>query len=115
MDSITKDGPDIVLVDNIANDDQKLKEKAAELCGETLVADPERVGIDLEPVDLFVRAIFIRKKCSYGAVYVYGNPTRIVLTGPSEEEGYDMVLVRNDETSRLFGNPLVRFFRSITY
>lgn len=105
------DNADIVQVDTIANDEQKLKEKAEELCGEPVGIDTEKIGKDLESVDSSVRAILVRKNGGGGAVRVYGSTIRNVLTGPTEGAGFVIVIIRNDETCRLFGNPSVRYFR----
>ncbi|OCL14012.1 hypothetical protein AOQ84DRAFT_359276 [Glonium stellatum] len=101
----------ITPVDDIAQDDHKLEEKATQLSGVDLVIDPETIGTDFEMVDSSVRAILVKKHSAGGAVRVFGNPIRNVVTGPNEGAGFVIVIVGPGETCRLFGSPSIRYFR----
>jgi len=78
-------------------------------CGEDLAIGPEKTGKPLESVESSVRAILVKMDGSGGAVKVYGNRVRHVVAG--EGLGSVIVVINPGETSRLHGNPLVRYFR----
>jgi hypothetical protein len=114
-------------VDDIAQDDQKLEEKATELvrdpdpvgliillnaiqCGEDVTLDVNwTVGKDLESVDSTVRAILVKIHDGGGAVRVYSSPLQNVVTGGGS--GFVIVAIKSTESCRLFGSPSVRYFR----
>lgn len=77
-----------------------------------LIIDPkETIGTTFETVDPLVRAILVKKHGGGGAVRVFGDTIRNVVTGPNQAVGFIVVVVRSGETCRLFGNPSVRYFR----
>ncbi|KAK5086188.1 hypothetical protein LTR70_007433 [Exophiala xenobiotica] len=101
-----------MVVDDIADDDKKLEEKAQHLVrdyaknitelsgwqsGLSLVIDKqETVGKEFEVADRSVRAILVKKDSSAGAVRVFGQSIRNVVTGP-KEQGYALVIVATNE------------------
>ena len=109
----------ITSVDEIAHDDQKLKEKATELVGfqglqsgNEVVLDKETtVGTDFGTVDSSVCAILVKKHGAVGAVRVFSNPVTNVVTGPTQGTGFVIVVRKSGEDCRLFGNPSLRYFR----
>jgi len=104
----------ITPVDDIAQDDQKLEEKATQLSGVDLVIDQEKIGTDFEMVDSSVRAILVKKHSADGAVRVFGKSIRNVVTGPKEGTGFVIVIVESVEECMLLGSPSVRYFRRRT-
>ena len=76
-----------------------------------LVIDPKTIGIDFKMVDLSVRAILIKKHSAGGAVRVFSNPIRNVVTGPDKGTGFIIVIIGPSETCRLFSSPSIRYFR----
>jgi hypothetical protein len=76
-----------------------------------VVLDPsETVGRSLEMVDSSVCAILVRKQSARGAVRVDAPGMPNVVTGP-DQKGFDIVVIRQDQTCRLFLTPTVRYFR----
>lgn len=103
-----------MVVDDIADDDKKLEEKAQHLSGLSLVIDKqETVGKEFEVADRSVRAILVKKDSSAGAVRVFGQSIRNVVTGP-KEQGYALVIVATNEECMFLGSPTVRYFRTRT-
>lgn len=102
---MTEEG--ITPVDNMSDAD--LEKKASELCGEDLIVGPEKTGTPLESVESSVRAILVKMDGNGGAVKVYGAKIRHVVAG--DGSGSVIVVINPGETSRLHGNPLVRYFR----
>jgi hypothetical protein len=117
-----------VPVNDIADDDQKLEKRASELvgkiqnsiryislntiqCEEPIKIGPETAGTSLESVDPSVRAILVKIHGGGGAVRVFGDIIRNVVTGPKEPAGFVILVVRPGESCRLFGSPTVRYFR----
>ena len=46
-----------------------------------------------------------------GAVRVFGNIIRNIVIGPKEPAGFVILIVRPSKSCRLFGSPMVRYFR----
>lgn len=119
----------VMVVDDIADDDKKLEEKAQHLVrdytknttelsgcqsGLDLVIDKqETAGKEFEVADRSVRAILVKKGSSAGAVRVFGQSIRNVVTGP-KEQGYALVIVASNEECMFLGSPTVRYFRART-
>jgi len=98
------------LVDDIAHDDQKLKDKAAQLCGHDVNLGHEIVGTDFETVESTVCAILVKIQSGAGAVRVFGDQVLNVRTGPNQRSGYVLVVIESGEDCRLFGSPSLRYF-----
>jgi len=115
-------------VDDIAQDDRKLEEKATEMVrghpapdsgalangvqsGVDVVLDTkETVGEDFGTVESAVCAILIKKHSAAGAVRVFGHTVINVVTGPTEGTGFVLVIRKAGEDCRLFGHPSLRYF-----
>jgi len=107
------EGDQIVPVDSIVGDDQKLEERATQLFGEDLKIEPEITGRNFELLDPLICAILVKKQGAAGAVRVFANnDIRNVVTGPNEI-GSVIVAVRTGEGEfcRILGTPSVRYFR----
>lgn len=96
---------------------EDLEREARELVPEGVVIDQEvshpKSFTTAEPS---VRAVLVCKNGPEGAVRVTGrgtpDPIPNVVTGP-EEVGWEIIAVKTDQTCMFFGNPTVRFFRSL--
>ncbi len=62
-------------------------------------------------VDSSVCAVLVRKDGGGGAVRVTGGMFKNVVTGPTQETGFIIVVVKSCEHCMLLGNPSVRYFR----
>jgi hypothetical protein len=62
-------------------------------------------------VEASVRAILIKIHGGGGAVRVFGNRVRNVVTGPDEITGFKIIILNSGETCRLLGSPTLRYFR----
>lgn len=90
--------------------DTEFEKKASELCdGENLAIEAETTGTPLEAVDSSVRAILMKMDGSGGAVKVYGEIIRHIVT--DNESGFMIVAIKPGETSMLHGKPQIRYFR----
>lgn len=78
---------------------------------EVVVDDCETIGKTFEQVESSVCAILIKRDGGGGAVRVFGDAVRNVVTGPSESPGYVIMVIAPGETCRFLGTPTVRFFR----
>jgi len=54
-------------------------------------------------------AVLIQKQSGHGAVRVYSDPVTNVVTGPKQNPGVSLVILREGEGCRLLGNPSVRW------
>jgi len=98
------------VVDDIADDNKRLEGLASKLCGKTLVIDPEESsGTDLKMMDSTIGAILVKKNGGAGAVS--GGPYKNVVTGPGEQSGYVMVIIKPGENCVLYGQPSIRYLR----
>ncbi|KAI9891859.1 MAG: hypothetical protein M1814_002244 [Vezdaea aestivalis] len=102
----------IVHVNDIAHDDQQLEEKARVLCDEDVVLDlQETMGKDFGTVETSVCAILVKKDGPWGAVRVFSEPVTNLVTGPTQGDGFAIVVIKPGQTCRLFGTPSMRYFR----
>ncbi len=117
-----------IRADAIADDDEKLKEKVKLLVrkysiipglrrthltqvGHDVTLDSEKVGGNFEAVDSSsVCAILLRKDSAWGAVRVYSNPIKNIVSGPNQGTGFVIIVIGPGQTCRLFGTPSVRYF-----
>lgn len=81
-------------------------------CGmEVTIDTQETVGRDFGTVDQSVCAILIKRDGTPGAVRIFGDVVTNVVTGPTQGDGYVVVLRKTGQSCRLFGSPSMRFFR----
>ena len=117
----------ITPVDEIAQDDQKLEERAEQLvralsiCFDTIMSNTIQVGVKvkLEPteavtkdpqvLDKEVLALLIKKNGGEGAVRIIDGT--YIPTGHGQVAGTIIVTREPDQTCVLFGSPSVRYFR----
>jgi hypothetical protein len=102
-------------VDNIKDDDIKLVQTVKRLASisvneEVVLDESWKTGENFQSPDTSVCAVLIKKDSAAGAVRVYSDPVTNVVTGPSQEAKVVLIVLRNDETCRLFGRPSVRWF-----
>ena len=76
-----------------------------------MIEKQETVGKEFETVDRSIRAILVRKNGSAGAVRVFGEPIKNVVTGP-KETGFALITIAAKEECMFLGSPSVRYFRS---
>lgn len=102
-----------VRVDGIARDDGLLKAKVKELTGEDVTVSPTNVEVhDLDSVDSNTAcALLVQIDGGVGAVYVHGNELDIVMTGPDRGAGWWLIILRQGQSCRFYGQPSVRYFR----
>jgi len=99
-------------VDDIAHDDERLKEKAIQLLGEDVILGPQETArTDPDVVDPSVLAVLVTKHGGDGAVRVIGDTVTNIRTGPQQELGFVIIVVGSGQTCILFGSPSVRYFR----
>ena len=67
-------------------------------------------GKDFEVVDGSIHAILIIKSSAGGAVRVFGEEVKNIVTGP-RESGYALVVLRSGEECMFLGSPSVRYLR----
>ncbi|PGG95001.1 hypothetical protein AJ80_10053 [Polytolypa hystricis UAMH7299] len=97
-------------VDDIANDREKLEEKAKIESEEDVVLDPEWTDVKQFESSPSVRAVLLRKQNPAGGVArVEGNPSRYTLT--DKVTGTVLVAAKPGETIVLLGYPSIRCFR----
>jgi len=106
MDEIEDPG---IPVDDIADDQKKLEEKAKLEAGEDLILDPDWTVTRKFESSTTVRAVLLRKHGSNGVARVGNSPTRYTLT--SKLSGIVLVAAKPGETIVLLGYPSVRYFR----
>lgn len=102
-----------VRVDGIARDDGLLKAKVKELTGEDVTVSATNVEVhDLDSVDWNTAcALLVQIDGGVGAVYVHGNELDIVMTGPDRGTGWWLIILRQGQSCRFYGQPSVRYFR----
>lgn len=124
------------ITSEIARDDQKLKKAAAALVrhlqhtttcgwtctdvyqiGEDVEIDEETVGSgEYDVADSSVCAIVVTRNSENGAVRVtgLGNEDENVVTGPRQESGYCIVVVKSGQLCSILGKPTYRFIKRRT-
>ena len=117
-----------VPVNDIADNNQKLEKRALELVGKIQNSvkyislntiqceEPIKIGLkitgtSLESVDPLIYTILVKIHSSGGAVRVFGNIIRNVVIGPKEPAGFIIFIIRPSKNCRLFGSPIVYYFR----
>ena len=78
--------------------------------GQDVALDSEKVGENFEAVGPSVCAILLRKDSAWGAVRVYSNPIKNIVSGPNQGTGFVIVVIEPGQTCRIFGTPSVRYF-----
>ena len=58
-------------------------------------------------------AVLIQKKSAPGAVRVYSDPVTNIVTGPNKQTRVVLIILKDDESCRLFGRPSVRWFSRV--
>jgi hypothetical protein len=64
---------------------------------------------DPEPLPASIRAILVKINGGKGAIR--GSQDFLLLTGPKERKGYDIVTIDTGQICVLFGKPSIRYFR----
>ncbi|KAL8855457.1 MAG: hypothetical protein Q9178_007890 [Gyalolechia marmorata] len=101
---------EVTSVSDIADDDQKLGEKASTSYGEDFILDPrETTGTDFESVDSAVCAILVKKDGGAGAVT--SGTFENVVTGPKQGTGHVIIVLKSGKNCMFYGTPSVRYFR----
>lgn len=102
-----------VRVDDIARDDGLLKAKVKQLTGEDVTVSPTNVEVhDLDSVDWKTAcALLVQIDGGVGAVYVHGKELDIVMTGPDRGTGWWLIILKQGQSCRFYGQPSVRYFR----
>ncbi|KAL5687466.1 hypothetical protein EMGR_001735 [Emarellia grisea] len=98
------EGPQLLNVTTIANDEEKLLEVAHKdwiICNEG--------GKDLGTADLSIRALLVTQKGQWGAVRVDSDPITNVVTGNGNE--LYIVFIEPGQVCRFYQHPAVRYFR----
>ena len=104
-------------VDDIEDDDKELvkrvKDRASMSSNEKVSLDKKwKEGKNFEIAGPLVCAVLVKKDSAAGAVRVYSDPVTNVVTGP-KQKGVVHIVLKNNESCRLFGSPSVRWFRRV--
>lgn len=105
-------------VDDIKDDDTELvkrvKYRASMSSNESVSLDKKwKEGQNFQSAGPSVCAILVKKDSAAGAVRVYSDPVTNVVTGPKQKSGVVLIVLKNDESCRLFGSPSVRWFSRV--
>jgi hypothetical protein len=119
------EGPQLLKVTTIANDEEKLLEaarngvnkwKELENSGKPVkvTLDKDWIicnegGKDLGTADLSIRALLVTQKGQWGAVRVDSDPITNVVTGSGNE--LYIVFIEPGQVCRFYQHPAVRYFR----
>lgn len=97
-------------VDDIAEDDKKLEEKAGQLVDAKVTLSPKFVDTkDPEVVDSSILAVLVKVNGGEGAVRV--DDGTYVRTGANQGDGNFIVTVNPGQICVLLGHPSIRYFR----
>lgn len=96
-------------VDDITHDDEQIKRKAQQVCECDVSLEAWKQGSDFETLNESICAVLVDKGASGGAVRIYSNPVRNIVTG--QEKGVIMAIIEPGVVCRIFGGPLVRYIR----
>ncbi|KAK5083830.1 hypothetical protein LTR05_006336 [Lithohypha guttulata] len=104
-----------IIVDEIAEDEEKLVEKVKTMSGTNVQLDAdEATGNNLVLIDSSVCAVLVNLRSAEGTIRITGkNVALFVPTGPDEKHKFAIVTIENGQTGMLLGQPSVRYFRRI--
>ena len=72
-----------------------------------LIIDPKTISIDFKIVDLLVYTIFVKKHNASGAVKVFNDLIKNIVTGPNKSTSFIIIIIGPSKTYRLFNNPFI--------
>ncbi|QKX63742.1 uncharacterized protein TRUGW13939_10913 [Talaromyces rugulosus] len=97
---------ELIPVNDIVDDDERLIEKVREKVSMDVVLDKNwSIGGNLEEVDASIPALLIKKNGEWGAVRVDTSPVLNEVTGPTIASGFSLLVIKPGETCRFYREP----------
>lgn len=102
-------------VDEIRDDDSELVKRVKDLASMPANANISldakwKEGTNFQSAEPSVCAVLIKKNSATGAVRVFSDPVTNVVTGPNQEPGVVLIVLKDGEECMLLGRPSVRWF-----